>query len=243
MGNRMLQYAFGSILAKQKNTELFADDIPNFNITGSSSSHQPNDYISTRSYGNNIVNYEELLNTEKDIVIDSFVQKANYYTSNKSFLKEIFSIKDSQSINNNSLVLHIRETDYIQIGCFPGYDFYKSVMQDAGFTDVIIVTDNSKSETVCKLLSDGCKLNTDGYVDRFQHTSDDRAMNDFFTLLTSAHIAISQSTFSWWAAFLGDHKTIIFPYSTKTKNQWNIDPKNDDTDLYFDFGTSKKLII
>ena len=32
MGNRMFQYAFGWLLAKQRNCKLFHEGLPNFNI-------------------------------------------------------------------------------------------------------------------------------------------------------------------------------------------------------------------
>jgi hypothetical protein len=74
-------------------------------------------------------------------------------------------------------------------------------------------------------------LNTEGYVDKFNVVSDSRAMKDFYTLLNSENIAISQSSFSWWAAFLGEHKKIIFPITNE--GMWKKNPDQDDIDLYF----------
>ena len=138
------------------------------------------------------------------------------------------------TINKNKLVLHVRETDYVTINAFLGYDFYKKLISDSDFKEFIIVTDNSKSETVQKLIKeDGCTLSTEGVVDTFAVHSDSRAMDDFQTLMYSENIAISQSSFSWWAAFLGNHKNIIFPYK-KGLDWWPVEPGKDDIDLYFD---------
>ena len=241
MGNRMFQYAFGYLLAKNKNTNLYTQELPNFNIV-SNYDLLPNSYIATSKYGHNNVNFDELNNTLNDIVIDSFVQNASYYTPYKQTLKTIFNIKPQSIINNNKLVLHIRETDYINLNCFLGYDFYKHLINETGFTDVIIVTDNSNCETVQKLLAEGCTLNTQGCVDKFSHISDQRSMHDFFTLTYSENIAISQSSYSWWTAFLGDHKNIFFPYKNNT-GMWKINPEKDDVDLFFNTGESKKIIL
>ena len=74
-------------------------------------------------------------------------------------------------------------------------------------------------------------LNTTGKVTNFNTASDDRGMQDFNTLLYSENIATSQSSFSWWAAFLGNHKKIIMPYKT-TGGMWKINPEIDDIDLF-----------
>ena len=69
-------------------------------------------------------------------------------------------------------------------------------------------------------------------------------MDDMKTLLYSENLAISQSSFAWWPAFLGTHKKIIFPYSLTLDTQsWPLAPKHDDIDLYFDFNnTSHKYV-
>jgi hypothetical protein len=239
MGNRMLQYAFGAILSEIKNTDFFHDGLPNFNISPSIKQIS-NNYINTKSFGNNKVDMKILKNTTHDILVDSYVQKAEYYLPYQQKLKTIFNIKE-YSTNPDKLVLHIRETDYTQINNFLGYDFYKNLIKFSNFTNILIVTDNSNCETVQRLLSEGCVLNTPGYVDKFTHSSDERGMHDFFTLVYSENIALSQSTFSWWGALLGTHNRIIFPYSTK-HNNWPLNPGEDDIDLFLDKPESIKFI-
>lgn len=240
MGNRMFQYAFGSVLAKEKQCPLFHDGLENFDIqpnTGNLSNH----VIETKSYGYHYADVNELKATDKDILINSFLQKAEYFLPYREELKKTFNIKNNP-INSDELVLHIRETDYTLINSFLGYDYYKKLILDSGFSNIIIVTDNSTCETVQKLISEGCILNSEGNVNKFSHVSDDRGMHDFNTLLQSENIAISQSSFSWWAAFLGDHKKIIFPFTT-SKSMWPKAPAKDDIDLYFDLGSSQKFIV
>lgn len=242
MGNRMFQYAFGYLLAKQRNVPLYTEGLPNFNIPPFTCSIVETPYIETIRYGNNYVNYEELLNSDKNVVVNSFLQKAIHYKDHQDLLRMVFSITPQAAINQDKLVLHIRETDYKDIGCFLGYENYKKIISLAGFDKVIIVTDNSNCDTVQMLLKDGCTLNTEGYVDKFDSVSDVRAMNDFNTLLYSENIAISQSSFSWWAAFLGFHKNIFFPY-LEQGGMWKESPETDDIDLFFDNGNSQKVIL
>ncbi len=241
MGNRMFQYAFGYILAQQKQCSLFSEGLPNFNIQNNFKL-LPEDSIRTSSYGKNYVDLEELLNTNKDVIVDSFVQKAPYYTSHQEILRKAFNIQENKPDNNDQLVVHIRETDYKDINCFLGYEFYKHLINRSGFTDVIIVTDNSNCETVQRLVAEGCKLHTEGYVSKFEHTSDSRGMSDFNFLLNSNNIAISQSSFSWWAAFLGPHQALYFPFLQK-KGMWPLIPNKDDIDLFFNTGQTYKIIL
>lgn len=242
MGNRMFQYAFGYLLAKQRNVPLYTEELPNFNIPPFPCSIIETPYIETIRYGNNYVNYEELLKYDKNIIVNSFVQKASYYKNFRNELRSAFNIIPKQTINSNKLVLHIRETDYKDIGCFLGYENYKKIISLAGFDKVIIVTDNSNCDTVQMLLKDGHALNSEGYVDKFDSISDDRAMNDFYTLLYSENIAISQSSFSWWAAFLGFHKNVYFPYTTQV-GIWKEQPEKDDIDLFYFSEDTHKLVL
>ena len=232
IGNRMFQYALGYILSQEKKCEFFHSGLPNFNIQPQHGAVSDN-ALRTRTQGNHFVDTAELIRTDNDIIIDNFVQKARYYTPYRDTLKKVFNCTDRPAINNDKLIVHIRETDYLQINTFLGYDLYKKIIDESGFTKVIIVTDNSNCDTVQRLLSEGCSLNTEGYVDKFNVTSDDRGMFDFLTLLTSSNIAISQSSFSWWAAFLGNHEKIFCPVTQKN-SLWPASPGHDDIDLFME---------
>ena len=242
MGNRMFQYAFGYILAMLKNRPLYHGDIPNFGIDSRLKEGQLHNFINTKSYGNNYVDMNYLLTTEETIVVDSYLQRAEYYTPYRDILKQTFKCDNLQLINQNKLVLHVRETDYIQLDAFIGYSGYKKIIETAGYTDVIIVTDNSNCETVKRLIAEGCTLNSEGVVDKFIYTCDNRGINDFKTLLLSENIALSQSSFSWWAAFLGDHREIYFPL-TQNGTLWKESPGKDDIDLFFNGNKSIKVSL
>lgn len=242
MGNRMFQYAFGYILAKLKQCDFYHDKIQNFGIERRVFSSTYNNPINTRRFGYQYADINTLVNHNGDIIVDSFVQKSSFYLNYRDDLRSLFKVNDD-IINQDKLVLHVRETDYVQVNAFLGYDFYESLIKDSGFIDVIIVTDNSRSKTVQRLIASGCSLNSEGVVDRFNVTSDSRAMEDFRTLMYSENVAISQSSFSWWAAFLGNHRKVIFPYK-RDISWWPVSPQEDDIDLYFDFaGTCSKYIM
>ncbi len=244
MGNRIFQYTFGYILSKLKKCSFYHDGLPNFNIP--SNFHEAGrvtNSINTSRSGTQYADMDMLVNHEGDVIVDSFVQKSRFYIDYREELKNLFNVKDT-IVNKDKLILHVRETDYVTINAFLGYSYYKKLINDSNYKDVIIVTDNSKSETVQKLIKeDGCILSTEGVVDTFSVHIDSRAMDDFKTLMYSENIAISQSSFSWWAAFLGNHKKIIFPFKTDL-DWWPASPGKDDIDLYFNIDkVTQKYII
>ena len=239
MGNRMFQYAFGHILAKKRNEQLYSQGLPNFKIP-SINYKLPTTALCTSQYGYHNAEMDELELIKIDVIVDSFLQKAKYYTPYRDELVKLFNIPQINS-NPDTLVVHVRETDYVEIKAFLGYKFYKKLIDDSGFTKIVIVTDNSNCDTVKRLVADGCTLNTEGYVSKFEHHSDERGMEDFRTLTTSANIAISQSSFSWWAAFLGKHDKVIIPFATN-KGQWRLNPGIDDVDLNINLPNYIKFI-
>lgn len=234
LGNRMFQLAFGVILSHLRGCELYHDEIPNFGIS-KNIKNPIEPLLPTRSMGLQKVDLEKLIQTESSIVVDSFVQRAEYYIDYRNELKQFFNIETVTPINPNKLILHVRETDYTQINTFLGLEKYKQLIKQTGYVynDVIIVTDNSNCSTVINLLDCGCQLNTEGCVSEFAYVCDNRGMSDFNTLLNSENIAISQSSFSWWAAFLGDHNSIYFPYTSDTA-MWPAHPVGDAIDLFFE---------
>lgn len=243
LGNRMFQYAFGILLAKKYNCKLYCNEgLPNFGIE-SVPTVISNPVIRARSLGDQYFDYKVLEDFDGDVIIDSWVQRAEYYIPHRDFLREIFGIRNLDPINQDSLVLHVRGTDYDTVGYFLGYDFYKSLIKDSQFTNIKIVTDDPNCDTVKKLINDGCTLETFG-ESTFNINGDRSAMNNMKTLLYSENIAISQSSFSWWPAFLGYHQNIIFPYSTTKKQMWPLNPQQDDIDLFFDFNNiSHKYVL
>jgi len=257
MGTRMFQYAFGSLLAKDRNAVLHSAGLPNFNIQDTPNYSEDllkdTKIVNTKSYGSYYTNYNELVNLPSDynIIVNSCVQKANYFISRRKEVQELFNLKQTSVINKDKLVVHIRETDYKQVntnrlgenGVFLGYNVYKKSIEKTGYSDVIIITDNSRSETVQRLVSDGCVVSTEGCVNTFSHSNDDRGWTDFLTLLNSENILLSQSTFSWWPAFLGEHKNIYFPLTNTKGYWWYVSPGHDDIDLYFDYGNSTSIIF
>jgi len=242
MGNRMFQYAFGLIISNIRGDNFYHDGLPNFNIN-KSVGLVSRDAVRTSSFGYNYVDVDFLLKTEKDIIIDSTLQNIKYYEKHRELLKTAFAIQSNKLNNSDTLVIHLRETDYLQTKNFLGTEAYISIITKLNYKKYCIVTDNANCNTVQELLKLGCIVRSQGKVDKFSHTADNQGMNDFFFLLNSNNIFLSQSSFSWWPAFLGEHENVYFPFSSNKKLNWPHLPEKDDINLFFDFNNSKKFII
>jgi len=241
MGNRMFMYAFGRILAEERESEFYADPIHNFpNTLNHKKTNEHNtllDPITTKTkYGNHYADIPELMNTNSDIIVNSFLQKAEYYINFRDDIKKWFELDISSFVLPiaDELVVHIRETDYIMIGKYLSQDYYKDQIKNSGITNVTIVTDNCESEFIKQLQSIGYKILSWEPIRTFSTVNDPSAIQDYIYMLYAKHLILSQSTFSWWPAFLGDHETVIFPVSNKNNSLWRETPKRDDINLYVD---------
>ena len=115
VGNRLFQYTFARILASLKQETLICDAIPDFNIPSQTGDFNNNNKLITRDYGLNHIDLQNLIDSDKDILVDSYVQNSFYYVNYRHQIKQWLGIKPEPTINNDKLVVHIRETDYKDI--------------------------------------------------------------------------------------------------------------------------------
>jgi len=244
-GNRLFQYALGLLLARDKQCNFFAEPLPFFDSINYGTIYPiRHDALRTSSFGNNYYDYDILLNTDRDIIIDSYVQKADIFLKNRKYLQNIFNTKNTLTTQPeyDELTIHIRETDYkaANVNSYLGDNTYINIIKNSKFKKHTIVTDNIDSQLIKTLVQNyNCKIFTKQMsVDwRYPYFSKNE-LDDFNYIKHSKNIFLSQSTFSWWAAFLGNPDQIIFPYNLTT-GMWKLNPGHDDIDLYFDTNASK----
>jgi hypothetical protein len=186
---------------------------------------------------------EELLNTDNDIVIDSFCQRSEYYVEHLDDIRKWFELnmENYKIPEDDELVVHIRETDYIQIGKLLSEEYYVEHIKNTGLKKVTIVTDNCQSSFVKKLRDSGCRVLSTERVNNFELKNNDTIMKDYIYMLHAKHLLLSQSTFSWWPAFLGDNEQVIFPVSDNPNSMWKMNPYKNNVDLFVN--KFKRVII
>jgi hypothetical protein len=240
-GNRLCQLAFGKILADKKNIPLYSSPIPGFINTYNYNTFTPQSTptINTLQFGAHIVDYNFLLNTEQPICVNSYLQKISYYQDHLDVLKSFYYIENNIEIDKDELVIHIRDTDYRGGNVHIRENIYLNILNDINPTKISIVTDNIKSPTVEMLCNHGAKIVTQSNTTNAGNGLNSYELYDFLYMLKANLLLISQSTFSWWASFLGNQEKVFVPYDLSNQSMWKLNPEKDDIDL---IPTDKKFI-
>lgn len=234
-GNRMFQVAFAKILANKKNCNFFSPPIPGFQNTHLPAQHVPSvtETIDTLHYGAHIVDMNELLTTNKTVVVNSFLQKHIYYTEHIEMLRHLYNVDSNIEVDKDELVIHIRGTDYKAGNVHISDAIYLDILDKVSPAKASLVTDDINTDIVKQLCSRGVQLVTKTNITNRGNGLNEFEMHDFIYMLKSNLLLISQSTFSWWAAFLGHQKKVIVPYDNKKDGMWKLTPQNDDIDLIY----------
>jgi len=233
MGNRMFQYAFGKILSFKKQELLYCPPLYVFkNIKEENINIPPGfNILYTRQFGDHFIDINILLNTKKSIVVNSFLQKIEYYKDSIDILRECFKIDNNIKVDENELVIHIRDGDYRMGNVHIRDQTYINILEKISPSKISIVTDNINTDFIKYMTKNGAKLITLSNDTNVGEGFNQHEMYDFLYMLNSNQLLISQSTYSWWAAFLGFQKKIYVPYDTKNKGMWEINPGSNDVDL------------
>jgi hypothetical protein len=150
-------------------------------------------------------------NCPDNINLGGFFQTEKYFKHIKNSIKEDFTFKDNiinpckKIINKfeDCLSLHIRRNDYINIKEFLGIDYYTKALSYFNNKKVIVFSDDTK----------WCEKQELFQSNRFFISPFNNAIDLCLMTLCSGHI-ISNSSFSWWGAWLSNSSTIISP------NKW-----------------------
>lgn len=249
MGNRMFIYAFAKILANIKNCEFYCEQLPNFPFTWKEiklpKNFSLNNPITTRTlYGNHHVNMEHLINYKDDIIVNSFLQKAEYYIPYRANIQQWFNIQidNANYPEKEEIVAHVRETDYKELGMVLDNEYYFKILKNTQ-NKVTIMTDNCNSPIMECFKEKGYNIGSTAPVKEFLTFSPDSFMLDYLYMYYADTLILSQSTFCWWAAFLGQHEVVYFPVSSKTKGMWKELPEEDDVNLWVPNSNFTKVVL
>lgn len=159
------------------------------------------------------------------VIPDIYVQSTKYWTKYRDEIRHRFSY----NIGDKTLphvALHVRRGDYLKAAQFHvslwDTDYYKravSLFPDEKF--LVFCRDNQNKETdiadrewckefMTELVGEG----------RFAIMPDDGSETDDLNAMASCKALIgANSSFSWWAAFLGNHEKVIMPKQWFTDGQ------------------------
>lgn len=209
-GNQLFQYAAARYVAMRNNLYLETEwPNPNFlkvvpwNNVGDTCKHP--EVLLTDLTGAGA--QKNMLNgtfNQCRVILDGYFQDVAYFNNNREQIREWFE-PCQMPRNTEDWVLHYRTTDYWhpQVDSMIEPEWYYRILKSNSYFDgkngdrVLIVTDD---------VWDPCVGELQKMIGNKCHISDGNPKQDFDTIRSSDRVICGNSSFSWWAAFLGKPK-------------------------------------
>lgn len=165
------------------------------------------------SYQDDIFNYNK-----GNIYLNGYWQSYKYFEKYRAELLEMFTPKVAlkkkaiESSQNIRVAIHIRRGDYISIGCNIDLSYYDNAIK--------YFNNTLPDKPIYYVFSDDIGFAKD-FVKKYpdlemlvvENDSDNQTIEDFYLMASCNHFIIANSSFSWWAAWLGQNtdKIVICP--------------------------------
>lgn len=215
-GNNMFQIASAISTASRIGTDPYYVGDDSFvkcfklkNISQSKNRCRNNYYEKKFSYN------EDFKNIKNDTHLDGYFQSEKYFYEVSEKIKKCFSFNEDlkeeikndnrykEYVNdNNNIAIHVRRTDYLKYShIYPqcGMEYYeKCISYVKNLNKILIFSDDTN----------WCKENFYGNNIDIIDLDPFKCM---YIMSKCKNIAMSNSTFSWWAAWLGNCQNVMYP--------------------------------
>jgi hypothetical protein len=233
LGNQMFQYAFVMSVAKQFNTFFFIDKNNGTNLLFKyfklSSGFRYFNGLLKKGFkkkgkifsqiGHENVN-EILFSVRNSTYYEVFCQSLLYFEQVENLIKESFRIKDiyvkefnkkydKLLMNNKTIVIHFRGSDYFEWRCeeLGGENF---VLPLIFYEDCLKKINNIEQYKII-FISDSISILKKHFGDKENYYFESNAEIVDFQLMINANILIiSNSSYAWWGAFLNNKNAEIY---------------------------------
>lgn len=233
LGNNMFQFAIGKIIADIKGYNLQCDAIAQLNkyfsnINNVSDRTSVYESPMQLGYGSTSrciqhIDINDVIDHKGSVQLKGFFQKYYLYENRLDMLRDLFDYDDGnfEKPLYNDLVVHIRWGDYVALNHYMLPETYIDIINSIDYDRCILVTDDPHNPMMAKF----------GVLKNYKifHGG---VLEDFTFMKCARNLIISQSTFSWWAAFLGHQERVYVPLYLDVKGYpWKLNPCGDDIDL------------
>jgi hypothetical protein len=204
LGNNLFQYCMGRILAEELGFGLKCDPLPGFpntsEIVAGNTHDGPLEIVTGHA-----IPFRSILKdpTPRHIVLAGWFQRAEFYKPYRDRIRRWLEAPrphDVASVSHD-LVVHVRRTDYIANGWALPFSYYQQAIDliyQPGMV-VSIATDDPH----------------DPFFDHFKRWRPvflkGGVMDHFEAMRDARNLVMSQSSYSWWAAFLSKSQRTICP--------------------------------
>lgn len=216
LGNNLFQYCLGRILAEELGFKLKAGTVPGFpntaqEVAGNCYSEPEQVLVGQRIDFNSIMADR----SPRRLVLHGYFQQIEYYKPYRERIRHWLALDPSirSPAVKPDLVIHVRRKDYVSYGWALPFSYYEAAIQrvlpDGG--NIWIATDDHRDPFFWRFKP---------WKPRFFHGS---PLENFALLMNAQRLILSPSSFSWWAAFLGECREIVAPVSSF--GLWTGDPE------------------
>lgn len=164
--------------------------------------------------------YQENIFTKSihNIYLDGYWQSEKYFKKYKDDLLEMFTpqlpfiTRESYNVDASCVAVHIRHGDYLTIGCAIDESYYEKA--------IVFLKKMIGEELKFLIFSDDVEYaeqfvqsHCDSKMQVVYSEDEDQTLRDFYLMVNCSHFIIANSSFSWWAAWLGKapDKVVICP--------------------------------
>ena len=215
LGNTLLQYCMGRILAEKTGATLIANHISGFegtkDLVNEENAHNNDGYIQLT---NQIVNIDEIASLKNvDIVLGpmGFFQRYEYYKPYKKQIRQWLRTEyQDVGQTKDDAIIHLRLGDCI-LGDLAKHpyvmppEYYHKALESIDFEQLYICSD---PETLNHEMFQRYMETLKEYKPKLVGGD---AIEDFNTIKSFNKIIMSQSTFSWFAALLSEASDVLVP--------------------------------
>lgn len=224
-GSSIFDFALDEVAVYSKIRNLFLQSI--FGRTHNYLMRNSNLYATSMKYFINVYHSPELgydpvlAELTAPVRLSGYFQTSFYFQSltnsgvkkpKLKFSNQWFESTLSAITNNESLIIHIRRGDYILLKTSFGLlskNYYESavrrIREEFHFTDVFIFSDDIQTAKELNLRIEGAALH---YV---IPPSESRAVESIMLMSAGKGMILSNSTFAWWSAVLGQIEHVVCP--------------------------------
>ncbi len=204
LGNQLFQFVLGRILAEHLGFSLQAAAIPGFAATAGFCSEGSESVEPDEIHQGQIIDLNAILTNRQPRVIrlQGYFQRYEYYRPHKhlirtQWLPPLPSIAAAPDAGD--LVMHVRRKDYIAYGWASPFSYYQESLDQQDFKRLVLVTDDPRDPFFLRFR-------------RYRPTFFKGNALESFAFMTQANkLVISQSSFSWWAAYLSEAESVVMP--------------------------------
>lgn len=216
LGNRLFQYVIARLLAEQLGFHLEGEYKYNDTLTATEAKpgkRYKNHKVIVKDSAE-IGNILEMVYENRHYHLSGFWQEAHYYIPNRDKIIGFFNEKapDNESLDKKNIIMHVRLDDYKTFGTGGTVldpQYYHDCLSREDFEKLYIISD----------------VPDDPYFKYFARYNPvfprGNEKEDFWLMTKFDRIISSNSTFSWWAAFLSNSSKIYIP-SCWIRNSYDI---------------------